>query len=205
MGSAGYWGLRHEEDPVLVKESASRSAPRKDKTKKRGSTPKGHAKKREEKVVRRKVKPIPEIVYYPRQYFDPTYYGYKEVCLAKENSAPPVKIVLDRLSASNEKGHRMVRSSFGAREGSWYYEIEVLPHQGNTRLGFSTEKGDFQAPVGYDKYSYSYRDKEGTKFHQSRGGAYGAPYVSGDIIGFFIRLPTMPKKRRKKNRNFRHS
>ncbi len=59
-----------------------------------------------------------------------------------------------------------------------------------------------QAPVGYDKYSYSYRDKEGTKFHQSRGAPYGAPYGTphgsltfqgpGDVIGFLIRLP--PKK-----------
>jgi len=137
------------------------------------------------------------MVYYPRLYFEPIYYGYKEVCLAKENSAPQVKIV-DRLSASNEKGHRMVRASFGAREGTWYYEIEVLPHQGNTRLGWSTEKGDFQAPVGYDKYSYSYRDKEGTKFHQSRGSPYGVAYGVGDIIGFYIRLPPNPKKEEKK-------
>jgi len=100
----------------------------------------------------------------------------------------------DKLSASNEKGHRMVRSSFGIKEGSWYYEIEISSHQGNTRLGWSTEKGDIQAPEGYDKYSYSYRDKEGTKFHQSRGAPYGASYGSGDIVGFFIRLPPSPKK-----------
>jgi Set1/Ash2 histone methyltransferase complex subunit ASH2 len=83
----------------------------------------------------------------------------------------------------------MTRSSFGVKEGSWYYEIEVLEHKGNTRLGWSTEKGDLQAPVGYDKYSFSYRDKEGTKFHQSRGASYGESYGPGDIIGFYIHLP----------------
>ena len=83
----------------------------------------------------------------------------------------------------------MTRSSFGVKEGTWYYEIEILEHKGNTRLGWSTEKGDLQAPVGYDKYSYSYRDKEGTKFHQSRGASYGESYSSGDVIGFYINLP----------------
>lgn len=34
----------------------------------------------------------------------------------------------------------------------------------NDRVGISTEKGDCQAPVGYDQYSYSYRDKEGDTF-----------------------------------------
>lgn len=82
----------------------------------------------------------------------------------------------DRLTATNEKGYRMVRASFGVSEGVWYYEIDILPHNGNVRLGWCTEKGDVQAPVGYDKYSYSYRDKEGTKFHESRGKPYGEPY-----------------------------
>jgi len=49
MGSAGYWGLRHEEDPVLVKESASRSAPRKDKTKKKRINPKRTCKEKRRK------------------------------------------------------------------------------------------------------------------------------------------------------------
>jgi Set1/Ash2 histone methyltransferase complex subunit ASH2 len=64
-------------------------------------------------------------------------------------------------------------------------------------LGWATEKGDVQAPVGYDKYSYSYRDKEGTKFHQSRGSPYGASYGPGDVIGFYIQLPPSPNKGKK--------
>lgn len=79
------------------------------------------------------------------------------------------------------------------REGEWYFEIECLPHEGNTRLGWSTAQGDVQAPVGYDRHSYSYRDKEGTKFHVSRGSTYGAPYGPGDVIGFLISLPPLPE------------
>lgn len=44
------------------------------------------------------------------------------------------------------------------------------------RLGWSTEKGDLQAPVGYDGFSFAYRDKEGTIFHQSRGRTHLEPY-----------------------------
>jgi len=88
----------------------------------------------------------------------------------------------------------MVRGAFGISEGTWYYEIEILEHEGNTRLGWSTEKGDVQAPVGYDKYSYSFRDKEGTKFHQSRGSPYGSPYGPGDVIGFWLHLPPKPNR-----------
>jgi len=95
----------------------------------------------------------------------------------------------DGVTALNETGYRMVRSSIGVTEGDWFYEIECLSHSGNVRLGWSTEKGDVQAPVGYDKYSYSYRDKEGTKFHMSRGLTYGQPYGTSDVIGFFISLP----------------
>jgi Set1/Ash2 histone methyltransferase complex subunit ASH2 len=101
----------------------------------------------------------------------------------------------------------MARASLGASSGNWYFEIDILPHSGNTRLGWCTEKGDLQAPVGLDKYSYSYRDKEGTKFHQSRGKPYGEGYGMfilfivlflfkigpGDTLGFYISLPPETK------------
>jgi hypothetical protein len=115
------------------------------------------------------------------------------------------------MSATNEKGYRMVRCSLGCDEGSWYYEVSVLHNKGNSRFGWSTVKGDVQAPVGFDEHSYSYRDKDGHCFHQSRGKQYGAGYGRlfvcslphllifssvmhyllgpGDVIGFYIYLP----------------
>lgn len=119
--------------------------------------------------------------------------------MAKENSAPQVRIQ-DKFTVTNDKGYRMCRASFGVKEGAWYFEIHISPHSGNTRLGWSTEKGDLQAPVGYDKYSYSYRDKEGTKFHQSRGYPYAAPYGPGDTIGFYIDLPPKPKEEKEEKK-----
>ena len=50
------------------------------------------------------------------------------------------------------------------------------------RLGWSTEKGDLQAPVGYDGFSFAYRDKEGTIFHQSRGRTHLEPYGTVPFI-----------------------
>jgi hypothetical protein len=45
-----------------------------------------------------------------------------------------------------------------------------------------------QAPAGYDKYGFCYRDIEGTAFHKARGKPYGDPYGPGDTIGCLIYL-----------------
>lgn len=49
--------------------------------------------------------------------------------------------------------------------------------------------GNLQAPLGYDKFSYSWRSKKGTRFHQSIGKHYSSSYGQGDTLGFFIELP----------------
>lgn len=49
--------------------------------------------------------------------------------------------------------------------------------------------GNLQAPLGYDKFSYSWRSKKGTRFHQSIGKHYSSGYGQGDTLGFFIELP----------------
>ncbi|MCO5548132.1 hypothetical protein L7F22_001590 [Adiantum nelumboides] len=103
------------------------------------------------------------------------------------------KIVLsdDKLSASNTKGYRMVRGTRGVVEGAWFFEILVksLGPSGHTRLGWSTQKGEIQAPVGFDNYSYAYRDVDGSKVHKAVREQYGQPYREGDVLGFYINLP----------------
>lgn len=47
-----------------------------------------------------------------------------------------------------------------------YWECTVLPpetREGHCRLGWSLPTGSLQAPVGYDKSSYAYRDIAGSK------------------------------------------
>ena len=68
--------------------------------------------------------------------------------------------------------------------------ISDMPHDTATRLGWSQALGNLQAPCGYDKFSYSWRSRKGTRFHQSRGKHYSDEgYKTGDILGFYIYLP----------------
>ena len=115
-----------------------------------------------------------------------------KICLSKVYKAEKVELSEDRLSAGSCKGYRMVRATRGVSEGAWYFEINVvkLGETGHTRLGWSTEKGDLQAPVGYDGNSFGYRDIDGSKIHKALREKYGEEgYKEGDVIGFYINLP----------------
>ncbi|MCO5599597.1 hypothetical protein L7F22_053703 [Adiantum nelumboides] len=113
------------------------------------------------------------------------------ISLSKYDKAEKIELSENRLSASSTKGYRMVRATRGVQEGTWYYEIivEQLGPTGHTRLGWSTQKGDVQAPVGFDSNSYGYRDLDGSKTHVAVREVYGDLYVEGDVIGFYIHLP----------------
>ncbi|KAL1220903.1 Protein TRAUCO [Cardamine amara subsp. amara] len=115
-----------------------------------------------------------------------------EVCLSKVYKAEKVEISEDRLTAGSSKGYRMVRATRGVVEGAWYFEIKVvsLGETGHTRLGWSTDKGDLQAPVGYDGNSFGFRDIDGCKIHKALREKYAEEgYKEGDVIGFYINLP----------------
>uniref|UniRef100_A0A2P2JA53 Uncharacterized protein MANES_14G004000 n=1 Tax=Rhizophora mucronata TaxID=61149 RepID=A0A2P2JA53_RHIMU len=115
-----------------------------------------------------------------------------KICLSKAYKAEKVELSEDRMSAGSGKGYRMVRATRGVCEGAWYFEIKVvsLGETGHTRLGWSTEKGDLQAPVGYDANSFGYRDIDGSKVHKALREKYGEEgYKEGDVIGFYINLP----------------
>jgi len=106
--------------------------------------------------------------------------------------AEKVELSEDRMSAGSTKGYRMVRATRGVVECAWYFEIRVLNlgESGHTRLGWSTEKGDLQGPVGYDGNSFGYRDSDGSKIHKANKEKYGEEgYKEGDVIGFYINLP----------------
>lgn len=49
--------------------------------------------------------------------------------------------------------------------GGYYWEAEMVTNgddsEGHVRLGWSTREGELQAPVGYDRHSYGYRDIAG--------------------------------------------
>lgn len=51
--------------------------------------------------------------------------------------------------------------SIGVSKGQWYYEVNVeeMPEGSATRLGWAQEYGNLQAPLGYDKFGYSWRSR----------------------------------------------
>ncbi|XP_020100253.1 protein TRAUCO [Ananas comosus] len=114
------------------------------------------------------------------------------ICLSRIYKAEKVELSDDRLAAGSTKGYRMVRATRGVMDGAWFFEIRIvrLGETGHTRLGWTTDKGDLQAPVGYDGHSYGYRDIDGTKIHKALRDKYGEEaYTEGDVIGCYISLP----------------
>jgi hypothetical protein len=110
----------------------------------------------------------------------------------------------------------MSKASDSVYAGNWYWECEILEalpstspiadnnnedgtgaaveDQPHFRVGWATKQGSNQAPVGYDKHSFGYRDVTGSKIHKSeRVDHYGEAYGPGDIIGCMICLPVLPE------------
>ncbi|XP_064632131.1 set1/Ash2 histone methyltransferase complex subunit ASH2-like [Lineus longissimus] len=131
-------------------------------------------------------KPIPG-------YFYRMFQG-TDVLLSMNDRAPQLKLSDDRMTVTGDKGYSMVRATHGVNRGAWYFEVNIdeMPADSGaaTRIGWSQTLGNLQAPCGYDKFSYSWRSRKGTKFHQSRGKRYTGAYVEGDVIGFYIYLPS---------------
>ncbi len=129
-------------------------------------------------------KPLPGHLY--RLYLE------NKVLLAMHDRAPQLRISEDRLSLTGDKGYTSIRATHGVRYGAWYYEVTVKEMPGNSaaRLGWSQSLGNLQAPIGYDKFSYSWRSRKGTKFNASIGRSYSKDgYTTNDVLGFYIYLP----------------
>lgn len=80
--------------------------------------------------------------------------------------------------------------------GTWYFEIRVthLGSTGHCRLGWSTKKGELQAPVGYDEHSMAYRDMEGSKVHKALREDYGAPFA--EVIIYLAQCPCSSRRKK---------
>ena len=99
----------------------------------------------------------------------------------------------------------MIRATHGASRGSWYFEVTVKekPNVSALRIGWAQPLSNLQAPCGYDKFSYSWRSRKGTIFHDSIGKSYSKifsenstdhGYGGGDVLGFFVHLPWVDDK-----------
>ena len=85
----------------------------------------------------------------------------------------------------------MIRATHPVSHGRYYFEFRVLNMPGNSaiRAGWGTLYAVLQAPLGYDKFGYSWRSRKGTIFHGSKGKHYSSGYGAGDVIGCYIELP----------------
>lgn len=130
------------------------------------------------------------------------------VALSLYDKASQLTLSSDQLICYGcEGGYRMTRATHGVHRGAYLWEVEILPSEGenaHVRVGWSTRQGELQSSVGFDQYSYGYRDLEGiysasyegipnkisgSRVHQSqRIDDYGEPYGPGDIIGCYINL-----------------
>ncbi|XP_026321754.1 set1/Ash2 histone methyltransferase complex subunit ASH2 isoform X2 [Hyposmocoma kahamanoa] len=113
------------------------------------------------------------------------------VLLALHDRAPQLKIAEDRLAVTGDRGYCMVRATHGVSRGAWYWEavVEEMPEGAAARLGWGRRYANLQAPLGYDKFGYSWRSRKGTRFHESRGKHYSSGYGEGDTLGFLIVMP----------------
>ena len=76
----------------------------------------------------------------------------------------------------------MARASHGVHHGAYYWEClihESVDIRSHIRIGWSTRQGELQAPVGYDKYSFAYRDITGMWGGLYRWYRWGWWYRSG--------------------------
>jgi len=132
-----------------------------------------------------------------------------KVALALHDRAPQLKLSEDRMCVTGEKGYSMVRATHGASHGTWYFEVTVKekPNNSALRIGWAQQLANLQAPCGYDKFSYSWRSRKGTIFHNSIGKTYSrnieenfennsdGGYDVGDVLGFLIHLPSTPESK----------
>lgn len=117
------------------------------------------------------------------------------VLLALHDRAPQLKVSEDRLAVTGEKGYCTIRATHAVTRGIWYWEatVEEMPEGSATRLGWCQEYANLQAPLGYDKFGYSWRSRKGTKFHESAGKRYSSGYGEGDTLGFMLVMPYSTK------------
>ncbi len=114
------------------------------------------------------------------------------VALSSRDKAAQIVVSKDQMTCYGDGGYRMIRGTHGVHSGAYFWEAEIKETpdaNSHVRIGWSTRQGELQAPVGFDKYSYGYRDIGGSKIHNStRDDNYGENFGPGDIIGCFIYL-----------------
>ena len=134
------------------------------------------------------------------------------VTLNNQLKSPPIVLSSDLMECTGEKGYRSVLATHPIIEGSFYFEVKILPPllplpfvgvEPHVRIGIATKKSDINLPIGSDSYGYAYGDK-GELIHGSKKTKCGKGYHIGDTIGVCVYLvspkpPMLIEKKRKKS------
>uniref|UniRef100_A0A1I8FCQ9 SPRY domain-containing protein n=1 Tax=Macrostomum lignano TaxID=282301 RepID=A0A1I8FCQ9_9PLAT len=111
--------------------------------------------------------------------------GATALLLSMSDRAPQLKLAENQLSVTGDKGYCMIRGD-SRRAGTLrplWWRCPKAPPRG---LAGSAALGNF---AGCDKFSYSWRSRKGTAFHDARGRHYTeSGYRQGDVIGCLIVL-----------------
>uniref|UniRef100_A0A8R1HWG1 B30.2/SPRY domain-containing protein n=1 Tax=Caenorhabditis japonica TaxID=281687 RepID=A0A8R1HWG1_CAEJA len=106
------------------------------------------------------------------------------------------QLTVANYSVTGFEGYAMARASHGVSKGTWYFEVyfDDQPDDSHVRIGWSQVHAPLQACVGYNKFSYGWRSKHGTKFHDAKGKKYHfGGFKQGDTLGCLIHLPVDKK------------
>ena len=102
--------------------------------------------------------------------------------LAKGSDVTLVNGNLD-CSTSSTAGYSSVLATIGVTSGKWYWEF--IAGSGTLRigLGIATQAHNLSTWLGGDAYGWEYFNNDGSKYTNGSGGAYGAAWTTGDVIG----------------------
>uniref|UniRef100_A0A7E4W6F1 B30.2/SPRY domain-containing protein n=1 Tax=Panagrellus redivivus TaxID=6233 RepID=A0A7E4W6F1_PANRE len=115
-----------------------------------------------------------------------------QVVISTNDRAHQLEVSDDRLTVTGKDGYAVARATHFILYGKWYYEVELLdqPEGSHTRIGWCQQLASLQACLGYNQFSYSWRSKKGTRFHNAIGRTYSKEdYRVGDVLGCLIELP----------------
>ncbi|TIA99285.1 hypothetical protein E3P96_02958 [Wallemia ichthyophaga] len=77
----------------------------------------------------------------------------------------------------------------GSRSAATPTNASAEPPNAHVRIGVSRRQAESGAPVGYDGYSYGWRDANGHKVHLSRSQRCAEGFKTGDVVGVLVHLP----------------
>jgi hypothetical protein len=73
----------------------------------------------------------------------------EQIILSSTDRSPQVKIEQDGRTATNKGGYRTVRSNVGVKEGTWFFEVEVLAGGGEGKTDFEEHRDGAHLRIGW--------------------------------------------------------